>query len=491
MQAVGAAWLMTSLSSSTLQIALIQTASALPFFLLALPAGSIGDIVDRRKLILGTEIWMLAIASLLVVATFTHFIGPWVLLMLTFALSIGDALESPAWRAIFPELVPKEDLSPALALNGIEFNLARAVGPALGGLIIAIAGVGTVFLLNVLSFLGVIVVIARWKRPVPKATLPPETFTGATSAAFRYVRYSPGIQKLLVRSAFVIFFASSFWALLPAVARIVGHSSLGYGLLLGFFGTGAVLAAVLLQRLRKTYSVEGVVAVATAVFACVLAGAALLHNLWILSLFSFFGGAVWTIFMSVFSTLIQRLAPDWVRARVLAVYLFVFQGSMAIGSVLWGGLAERVGLEKALLASAVGIAACLLLRSFFSLPEPSTTLDAWNHWPKPTMFVRPEPDDGPVLVTVEYKIDPVKAQEFLEAIHKYQRIRRRDGATRWSVYYDAQTPGLYVETFLVDSWAEHQRQHHRITMADRTVEEQVFRFASEPVRVRHFIYART
>ena len=164
---------------------------------------------------------------------------------------------------------------------------------------------------------------------------------------------------------------------------------------------------------------------------------------------------------------------------------------MAIGSVLWGAWAERAGLEKALLASAVGIATCLLLRLPFSLPEPSTTLDAWNHWPRPTMFVEPKPDDGPVLVTVEYKIDPIEATEFLEAIHKYQRIRRRDGATRWGVYYDSEAPGIYVETFLVDSWAEHQRQHDRFTMADRTVEERVFRFAREPVRVRHFIYART
>src|SRR5271156_4333261 len=182
MQAVAAAWLMTSLSSSPLEIALIQTASALPFFLLALPAGSIGDIFDRRKLILGTEFWMLAVAGILVVAAFTHFISPWLLLLLTFALSIGDALESPAWRAIFPELVSKEDLSPALTLNGIEFNLARAVGPALGGVIIAVSGVSAAFLLNVVSFFGVIVVIARWKRHVPKSKLPTEAFTGATSA---------------------------------------------------------------------------------------------------------------------------------------------------------------------------------------------------------------------------------------------------------------------------------------------------------------------
>jgi MFS family permease len=490
MQGVGAAWLMTSLSSSPLQIALIQTATALPFFILALPAGSIGDIVDRRKLILGTEFWMLAIAIILVIATFAHLISPWLLLVLTFALSIGDAVESPAWRAIFPELVPKEELSPALTLNGIEFNLARAVGPALGGVIIAVAGVSTAFLLNVLSFLGVIVVIARWKRRVPKSNLPVESFTGATAAAIRYVRYSPGIGRLLLRSAFVIFFSSAFWALLPAVAKNISHSSLGYGLLLGFFGTGAVLGAVALQRLRKIYSVETVVAVATAVFACVLAVTALVAQLWILCVFSLFGGAAWTIFMSVFNTLIQRLAPDWVRARVLAVYLFVFQGSMTVGSVLWGVFAEHTSLAKALLASGVGIAACLLLRLPFPLPEPSAALDVWNHWPKPAMFAEPEPDEGPVLVTIEYKVDPDKAEEFLEAIYKYQRIRRRDGATRWGVYYDSEFPGIYLEIFLVDSWAEHQRQHDRFTVADRATEDQVFRYTSEPVRIRHFIYAR-
>jgi MFS family permease len=490
MQAVGAAWLMTSLSSSTLQIALIQTASALPFFILALPAGSIGDIVDRRKLILGTEFWMLAVACILVVTTFTHVITPWLLLLLTFALSIGDALESPAWRAIFPELVPKEQLSPALTLNGIEFNLARAVGPALAGIIIAVAGVSTAFLLNLFSFFGVIVVIARWKRHVPKSKLPAETFTGATSAAIRYVRYSPGIGRLLLRSAFVIFFSSAFWALLPAVAKNVSHSSLGYGLLLGFFGTGAVLGAVALQRLRKAYSVETVVAVATAVFACVLVATALVPQLWILCFFSFFGGAAWTIFMSVFNTLIQLLAPDWVRARVLAVYLFVFQGSMALGSVLWGASAEHSSLAKALLASGIGIAACLLLRLPFPLPEPSGDLDVWNHWPKPAMFEEPEPDEGPVLVTIEYKVDPEKSEEFLEAIYKNQRIRRRDGATRWGVYYDAEFPGQYLETFLVDSWAEHERQHYRFTVADRASENQVIRYALEPLRIRHFIYAR-
>ncbi len=491
MQTVGAAWLMTSLSSSTLQIALIQTASALPFFLLALPAGAIGDIVDRRKLILGTEIWMLGVAVVLVVVTLAHLINPWLLLALTFALSMGDALESPAWRAIFPELVPREQLTPALALNGIEFNLARAVGPALGGAIIAIAGVSPAFMVNAVSFVGVIVVIARWKRPAAKRTLPAETFTGATSAAIRYVRYSPGILRLLVRAAFVIFFSSAFWALLPAVAKNVSQSSLGYGLLLGFFGAGAVLGAVVLQRVIRTYSTEAVVAAATAVFACVLGATALVPRLWILVIFALFGGIAWTVFMSIFNTLIQRLAPDWVRARVLAFYLFVFQGAMTLGSVLWGATAEHSSLAKALLASGVGIAACLLLQLPFPLPEPSAALDPWNHWAKPAMFAEPEPDEGPVLVAIEYKVESGKAQEFLEAIHKYERVRRRDGATRWGVYYDSEAAGVYLETFVVNSWGEHERQHDRITVADSEIEKRVFSCVQGEPQVRHFIYART
>src|SRR5580704_14846868 len=256
MQTVGAAWSMTTLTSSSLYIALIQTASALPFFLLALPAGSIGDIFDPRKLVLGTETWMFAVAMVLAVVTFTGAMTPWLLLLLTLALSLGDAIEAPTWRAIFPELVTKDDLTPALALNGIEFNLARAVGPGLAGLIIAAVGVATAFLLNALSFLGVILVIFTWKRPARKSTLPAETLAGASAEAIRYVRYSPAIRTLLLRSGIVIFFASSFSALLPAVAKELSKSALAYGFLLGFFGAGAVLGAIVLQRVGSKLSRE-------------------------------------------------------------------------------------------------------------------------------------------------------------------------------------------------------------------------------------------
>ncbi|MFZ0036220.1 MAG: MFS transporter [Candidatus Acidiferrales bacterium] len=491
MQSVGAAWLMTSLTTSTLYVALIQTASALPFFLLALPAGSIGDIVDRRKLILGTESWMFIVACVLAVATIAGFMTPWLLLLLTFALSAGDAIESPSWRAIFPELVTeKEDLQPALALNGIEFNLARAVGPGLAGVIIAVAGVGTAFVLNAVSFLGVIAVIAGWKRRATRSQLPPETLGGATVAAVRYVRYSPGIRTLLFRSGCVIFFASALWALLPPIAKRLNDSSLGYGLLLGFFGVGAVIGAVILQRARQVFSVEAVVSAATAGFALVIVVVATMHSLWVLCIVIFFGGAAWTVFMSVFNTVIQTLAPDWVRARVLAFYLLVFQGSIALGSAIWGLAAEHTSANTALLFSGFGIGACVLLQFVAPLSGSAPVLDVWNHWKKPAMFVELSPDAGPVLVTVEYVISPEKVSEFLDAMYKYQRIRRRDGASRWGVYSDTEIRGRYLESFIVDSLGEHERQHARFTLADRKLEDRVLSFALQPPKVRHFISAK-
>jgi predicted MFS family arabinose efflux permease len=340
---------------------------------------------------------------------------------------VCDAIEAPTWRAIFPELVKKDDLTPALALNGIEFNLARAVGPGLAGLIIAAVGVAATFLLNALSFLGVILVIFRWKRPTRKSALPAETLAGASAAAVRYVRYSPGIRTLLLRSGIVVFFASSFWALLPAVAKELSKSALGYGLLLGFFGAGAVLGAVVLQRAGSKLSRETIVSMATALFGAILLSTAALHNLALLCALMLIGGASWTVLMSLFNTMVQNLAPDWVRARVLAAYLFVFQGSVAIGSALWGLAAAHTNVRTALLLSGIGMGASLLLQLGFRLPSTAIDLSTWNHWGKPSLFEERAADLGPVLVTVRYVIDPAKGPDFLNEIYQYQRIRRRDG----------------------------------------------------------------
>jgi MFS family permease len=490
MQSVGAAWLMTSLTNSPLYIALIQTATALPFFLLALPAGSIGDIFDRRKLILGTETWMLCIALILTAVTVFGAMTPWLLLLLTLALSMGDAVESPSWAAIFPELVDKQELPAALALNGIEFNLARALGPGLGGLVVAAVGVGSAFAFNAFSFLGVIAVIAKWKRPVRKRTSPPETFRGATSAAIRYVRYSPGIRTLLLRSAVLIFFTSSFWALLPTAAKEVSKNPITYGFLLGFFGLGAVLGAIVLQRTRSRVSSEALLSFATGTFSGVILGVALIRSPSVLCVLMILGGASWTAVMSLFNIMVQELAPDWVRARVLAVYLFVFQGAVAGGSTLWGYIATRTNVHQTLVFAAIGTGACLSLQLLFKLPSVPADLSTWNHWAKPTTVEEPDPGEGPVLVIVKYVIDPAKASEFLHQIHKYERVRRRDGATSWGVFVDTEASDTYLECFKVDSWAEHERQHERFTVADREIERQVLEYALQPVEIKHFIYAR-
>jgi MFS family permease len=489
MQSVGAAWMMISLTNSPLYIALIQTASALPFFLLALPAGSIADIFDRRKLLLGAEIWMLGMATALTVATIAGLMTPWLLLLLTLGLSMGDAVESPAWRAIFPDLVSKDDLPAALALNGIEFNLARAVGPGLGGFIIAAVGVAAAFAFNAFAFLGVIFVLAKWRPPVRESKLPLETFRGAMSAAVRYVRYSPGIRTLLLRSAFLIFFTSSFWALLPTAARAISKSPIAYGFLLGFFGAGAVLGALVLQRTRTKFSTETLLSLSTATFALVILSLALLRTPVVLCVLMLFGGVSWTAVMSLFNIMIQELAPDWVRARVLAVYLFVFQGSVAIGSTLWGFVALHTNVRLTLTLASIGTGACLSLRPLLRLPDTALDLSAWNHWVKPTMLEEPEPDQGPVLVTVKYVIDPSNAPEFLHQMYKYQRVRRRDGATSWGVFFDTEAPDVYLECFKVDSWAEHERQHDRFTIADRELEDRVLSLALKPVEVKHYINA--
>ncbi len=491
MQGVGAAWLMVSQGAGPLLVALIQTASALPFFLLALPAGALGDIFDRRKLILGTEAWMLLMAVTLAVLTLLHWISPWMLLLLTLALSIGDAIEAPTWRAVLPEVVPREDLLSAMALNGIEFNLARAIGPALGGFLIAVAGVATAFTLNALSFLGVLWVIARWKRPVRQISAPRETLSGAIRAAIRYTRNAPDLVTVLSRMVSIMFFSSAFWALLPTVAHGLRRSSTLYGLLLTVFGVGAVLGAMVMQRARSFFSVDAMLAIGTSIFAGALWATAGFRSILPLCVAIAFGGAAWTTVMSLMSTVLQNLAPDWVRARASAVFMLVYMGAWAGGSAFWGYVAGHRGTHFSLVVAAIGTAASPVLILIARLPDATVDLKAWDHWGKPMLVAVVEPEQGPVLVTVEYEIETKHADEFLSALERFSRVRRRDGASRWGVYFDTEHPTRYLETFVVDSWAEHLRQHTRLTLADREVEERVHRFEVKPRKVRHFIYARS
>lgn len=491
MQSVGAAWLMVSLHAGPGYVALIQTAASLPYFLFALPAGSAGDIFDRRRLVLFTEVWMVGVALILAVLTSVGLTSPWLLLALTFALSAGDAFETPTWRAVLPELVSKDDFAAASALNGIEFNIARAVGPALAGMVIAVAGVSTAFIANVISFCGVIVVVAIWKRPIRKQTAPPETLTGATVAAVRYVRNSPAILTVLVRTGIVLFFSSPLFALLPSVSRSVDPRAIGYGILLGCFGAGAIAGALLMQTLRTRFSIEIIISAGVILLGGAIVAIAGLHRLSALALVIFVSGAAWVLFVSLINAVAQNLAPDWVRARVLAIFTLVYMGSFALGSAFWGGVAQHRSVRLALIYSGIGTVGSAFLALFARLPDSTADLTPWNHWRMPVIVkeVGEELLAGPVLVTIEYSVIAEQESKFLKAMRRYSRIRRRDGAYQWGIYRDIEVSNRFVEIFLVRSWAEHLRQHDRQTKADRELEEQVYTYVAGEPKVRHLIYA--
>jgi MFS family permease len=491
MQSVGAAWLMVSLGANATLVALTQTASSLPFFVFALPAGAIGDIVDRRKLILACELWMLSIAVVLAVATFGGFISPLLLLALTFALSAGDAIATPSWRATLPDLVDRSDLAAASALNGIEFNFARAVGPALAGVLIGAVGVGAAFVVNVISFVGVFVVIARWQRPPHPERLPPETVSGATVAALRYVRHSPEIRFVMLRAGVTMFAASALLALLPGLARGVSDRPVVYGLLLGCFGAGAVLGAVAMQPARHRWALETVASSAVVILGVMIAAAGVVRHIPLLALTLLAAGAGWLVFISLVSTLVQTLVPDWARARVLAMFILAFQGGLAIGSALWGIVATHIGIPTALVIAGASTLATVAMRSVRTLPDTTQDTTPWNHWRLPLTLRQVEAalDHEPVLVTVRYHVRHQQEHAFLRAMEAYGRIRRRDGAFRWAVFRDIEHEDVFLETFLVRTWAEHLRQHERFTRGDGVAEAQVrSHISGEPV-VEHFIGA--
>jgi MFS family permease len=494
MQNVGAAWTMTTLASSALLVAMVQASTNLPVFMLGIPAGAIADIVDRRKLLLITQGWMLAAAAILGIVTLAGAIGPATLLWLTFALGLGSTMNGPAWQAIMPELVPKKDLPGAIALNSMGFNLARSVGPALGGLVVAAVGGGWAFMLNAVSFIGVLIVLYLWRRRPEHVPSTPESVGQAMSAGLRYVRFAPPLHAVLLRSGSFVISASALWAILPLVAKVELHSeSSGFGVLLGCLGVGSILGALMIGRLRQLFSFDVVATSAVVLFGLVNIALALLESFSAVALVLLAGGVAWMSVNSTLNTAAQTSLPAWVRARGLGIYLLVFQAAMAIGSVIWGEVATRFGLRTTLLAAGIAllIAAGATVRlRLTGLREVDMTPS--RHWPEPHLVLERHPEHGPVLVSVEYLIDPARGAEFTHVMQDLRRIRRRDGAIRWSLYEDAGTPGRYLENFRVGSWAEHLRQHARATVADREVEAKAWAFhiAGDPPKVTHWIAAR-
>jgi MFS family permease len=492
MQEVGASWLMTQLAPSPLMVALIQTAGALPVFLLSLAAGALADIVDRRRLLIFSQGGMLGAAAGLGILTVFHLTTPLLLLTFTFLLGLGNALTGPAWNAIVPELVPRAEVGAAVSINSVGYNVARAAGPALGGLVVAAAGSGAVFLLNAASFLGVIVVFYRWRRKPRKSVMPAERVVGAMRAGWRYVAHAPSIRSTLIRLSLFMLGASAFWGLVPLFARQnLGRGAAGYGVLLGFFGSGAVIGGSILPRLQRRLGIERLLHATT----LLTAGAFVLMAVWrqfpVVCVAAFAAGFVWSEAFSTFNTSVQLNTAAWVRGRTMAFYQLTYFASLGAGSALWGSVAEHVGIPRAFLVAALALALGLIVAVRYPVGFGEGLNLAPSSRPIPDVVNEPQAERGPVVVTVEYRIDPQRAAAFTSAMLELGRFRRRDGAVDWGLYEDAAEQGRYLEIFVVESWGEHLRQHERTTVADRQILEHAssFHLGDGPPSVSHLLYA--
>jgi MFS family permease len=494
MQNVGAAWLMTSLAPTPLMVSLVQAASSLPFFLLAIPAGALADVVDRRRLLLASLAWLAVSAATLAALAFGGRVGPAGLLALTFAIGVGSALVAPAFLAVIPELVPRAEIPAAVSLNGISMNLARAAGPAAGGLVVAALGAGFAFVANALSYLGVVFAIARWRRPPREGRLPPEELVGAMRAGLRYVRHSAPLQLVLVRVAVFVVPASAVWALLPLYARQdLALGAAGYGLLLAFFGLGAVAAGLGLPRVRARVGPQRVTTISALGYAAAMLALGAAPALPVAAVSLALAGAGWLALLTTLSAAAQMTLPSWVRARGLSVYLLVLMGGMALGSAGWGAAAESIGVPRAFEIAGALVALSRLFVWRLRLPEGAAPdLTPAPRWPDPQLGTAVAADRGPVLVTVEYQIDPHEAEAFARVMRGLGEIRRRDGAIRWGLWADTARPGRYLESFVVESWLEHLRQHERTTAADREVQRSArsYHRGAELPRVTHFVHEK-
>lgn len=493
MQNVGAVGLMTQLTPSPVLVALLQTASALPVFLLSLPAGALADLVDRRRLLLLTQTWMAATALVLAAVTLLGLTSPWLLLLLTFLLGLGGALNNPVWQTVTPELVPRAELPQAIALNSVSFNLARAFGPALGGLVIGYFSSGAAFLLNGLSFLATIYMVWSWKR-APQATsaLAAERVVAAIRGGIRYARFAPPVQNILVRSVSFTFGASALFALMPAVvARRLQEPTSFYSMLLSCMGLGAVLGALMLPRLNRRLTINMRVALATLAFAGGLAGLAFANNHWLLYGLLTLVGLAWMLVLNSFSVGVQTVVPRWVQARTISLYLLTIQGGMALGSVVWGTVAEHFGLAPALSGAAGWLVLSILLVFRYALVS-GDHLDFTPARPRlePVLAAAPPPEEGPVIITTTYRIAPADRRAFLGIMEQLARIRRREGAIRVGTYADLADPTRLVEYFMTETWEEHAQQHERgVSHDEATLKTQALQFhqGPEPPVVAHLL----
>jgi len=474
-QSVGASWLMISIAHSPDMVALVQASINLPVVLLSLIAGAMADNLDRRKVMLGAQVFMLVVSVALVLCTWSGLITPWLLLFFAFAIGCGGAFNSPAWQASVGDMVPRAEVPGAVALNSMGFNIARSVGPAIGGLIVAAAGAAAAFAVNALSYIALIAVLARWRPPAHPRVLPREALGLAIAAGVRYVAMSPAILRVLLRSAVFGLAAGAVMALMPVVANdLLGGGPLTYGLLLGAFGLGAVGGAFGNSRLRQMMSTEAMVRGASLGFAAAAVIVGLSNHLLVTMAGLLVAGAGWLLALATFNVAVQMSASRWVVARALSIYQMAAFSGLAAGSWLWGEVAANVSIRAALLGAALVMLACAAIGRWLPLAQTEElNLDLLRLWKEPSTVLPIEPRTGPVVITIEYLIHQDDLVKFLAAMAERRRIRRRDGARNWRLLRDLADPQLWIERYETPTWLEYVRHNGRITHHDATVPERL------------------
>ncbi|HEY3846770.1 MAG TPA: MFS transporter [Acetobacteraceae bacterium] len=488
LQNTGAGWLMTTLAPRPLIVAMVQAATIMPVFLLALPGGALADIVDRRVFLIGTQVWTILAAAALAALTLGHAMTAGVLLVLTFAIGIGSALTAPAWSAIVPELVPREDLVQAIALNGIGYNLTRAVGPALAGFLILLGGTSLAFSLYTVSILAVIGALLTWHRSKRFTGLPREHLPSAMRAGVRFVRNTPAIRHAMVRTMAYSLPAAAPWALLPLVVREQLHLGAGmYGVILGMMGVGGVTSGMLLPMVRGRLSRNATVVICS-LFSC--AGIALLGTAqhWALAaLGMLLFGIGWTSAYATIQAAAQLVCPPWVRARALSIYQLAQNGALTVGSFAWGLLGGQIGMSASLLVAAgLGLALAIAVQTFgieYIGPSrsetPATPPPQAPEAPAAELVPLLRHARGQVMETMHYRVAPAERPAFLATMREVRQVRGRAGAAFWQLYEDVAHPEGWLELWSMESWTDHLREVGRLSEADRAVLARACAFQSD------------
>ncbi len=490
MHDAAASWYMTSIAPSPAMVALVQTATMLPMFFLALPAGAMADIIDRRHYLLIAQSWMLATAATLGILTLSGVTDASLLLIFTFFMGVGSAMALPAFAATLPDLVPRQELLAAVTLNGVAMNVTRAIGPALGGFLIGLIGPGGIFTLNAVTFCAMLFVIRKLPRSKRETTLPSERLLGAVRVGARFALQSPVLKRVIIRGCLFYFSAIVLLALMPVLVRTeMQGSATTYGFILSAFGAGAVIAALSIPRLSAKFTRDQMLTTGMLAFAVALAPMAFARSVPLLIPCVLLAGMAWMTTLASFQVATQTSLPLWVRARGLAIFLMTLMGCMAAGSATWGIVARAFSIEVSFIAASLLILISTFAFRKLSVETHDVDLSPVISWPDPSVAMPLEGERGPVLVTVIYQVKPEDRETFIALMPDLRQVRRRNGSYSWSIFQDVADPALFTECFLDENWFEHLRHQRRVTVTDEVVLDKVaaLHAGDAPPLMRHAI----